>query len=354
MNKRPFLAYLPAVLAAIFFGISTPLVKILLGDVDPVVLAGLLYLGAGLGMLIFHAGRSLTQKRLINEAPLKRSDIWWLIGAVAAGGVLGPIAQMIGINLSPAATASLLLNFEAVATSLIAFLVFREHIGRRVWFGVLAITLASILLSLDFTSGWGFSLGSLLLLAACFFWGLDNNFTNRISAKDPTMIVLIKGLAAGSFSIILALILGKSLPGWTTILFGLLLGAVSYGVSVFLFVYSLRGLGAARTSAIFGMAPFIGVTLSFILFGADAAWNFFAALALMLLGVWLLVGEQHKHTHIHGAVDHDHRHRHDDGHHDHSHEIEPGGAHAHPHAHEQVEHEHPHSPDIHHKHQHQG
>ncbi len=356
MNRHPATIYLPAILAAIFFGISTPLVKLLLGDVDPVILAGLLYLGAGLGMLVFRVIRSGAKKQMTFEASLKRADFWWLAGAIVAGGVLGPIAQMIGINNSPAATASLLLNFEAAATSLIAFLFFREHIGRRVWLGLFIITIASILLSLDLSSGWGFSAGSLLLLAACLFWGVDNNFTNRISAKDPGTIVMLKGLIAGSFSIALALMLGKPLPSWQIVLFGLLLGAVSYGVSVMLFVYSLRGLGAARTSAIFSTAPFIGVTLSLIIFGINIAWTFYCALALMLSGVWLLVGEKHAHAHAHKAITHDHRHRHDDDHHDHEHDEAHARAdqsHSHVHAHEHQVHTHSHSPDIHHQHEHE-
>ncbi len=342
-------------LAAILFGISAPLSKLLVVDVDPIILAGLLYLGAGgaLGLL-------LIGQRLIgaqeSEARLDRDDVSWLIGAVLTGGVVGPILLLLGIRSTPAATASLLLNVEVVATGFIAFTLFRESVGKRAWMAISAVALGGILLSVNPSDGWGISGGALLILGACTAWGFDNNFTGHISLKDPKRIVAIKGLAAGSFSLLLGLLLARPIPSLLRVLYGLLLGTFSYGASIALFVHSLRRVGAARTGALFGMAPFVGVLLSVSIYRQWPEWTFFMALPLMILAAWLLSRENHSHEHIHAMTTHSHRHRHDDGHHEHDHDSaaasEQAVEHVHRHTHGETRHAHPHSPDPHHRHEH--
>jgi len=241
-----------------------------------------------------------------------------------------------------------------VATTAIAALVFKEAIGRRTGWAILCTTAASILLSLNPSGDWGISIGALGILAACVLWGIDNNFTRNISAKDPLTIVTIKGLSAGSFSLILALILRSPLPAFEVALRAMILGSISYGVSVVLFVRAMRGLGAVRTSALFSAAPLAGVILSLLLFREMPNVLFVVALPLMMVGTLLVLNEQHGHVHVHAAVAHEHRHQHADEHH--AHEI-PGDAaydqaHSHEHEHPQIEHEHGHRPDIHHRHSH--
>lgn len=352
-NER-VIPYLQVLLAAVFFGASAPLSKLLLGEIDPIVLAGLLYIGSGMGAgLVVLFRRSRGRGRV--EAGLQRRDLPWLLGAIITGGIAAPIILLFGLRDSPAATASLLLNFEGVATTLIAVLFFREAIGKRVGWAVGLITVAAILLTWNRTGTWGFSLGALGILVACIFWGMDNNFTRNISAKDPLMIVTVKGLSAGVFSILLALVLGRPLPGLISVLLSLLLGSISYGASIALFVYAMRALGAARTSALFGLAPFVGMALSLLLKLETFSLFFLISLPPMALGAWLLLSEEHVHAHLHPALIHEHRHTHTDGHHLHTHEKEPadpGLAHSHTHVHEEGIHTHPHSPDIHHRHEH--
>jgi len=343
---------LQALAGAALFGVSTPLAKLLLGQVAPVHMAALLYLGAGLGIALFKGARRLTG-RPEAEAPLSRGDLPWLVGAILAGGVAAPIVLMFSLRRTPAAAASLLLNFEGVATALLAALIFGEAIGTRVWWAIGAVTTASILLSWDASGGWGVSLGALGVLAACTLWGVDNNLTRNISAKDPMAVVMYKGLGAGAFSLMLGSVAGQPLPSLGIALAVLALGVVSYGASIVLYVLALRGLGAARTGALFGTAPFTGAVLSLVIFRASPGLLFAAAVPLMVAGAVLLLGERHHHAHAHEALDHDHRHRHDDAHHLHTH---PGmalhRAHVHPHRHDPITHAHPHVPDIHHRHRH--
>jgi drug/metabolite transporter (DMT)-like permease len=281
------------------------------------------------------------------EAGIRRPDVGWLAGAIITGGIIAPIVLMASLQVTPASTASLLLNFEGVATTLIALLFFRESISRRAFAAILAITLASIFLSTDFKSGMGFSLGALGILLACTLWGLDNNFTRNISAKDPLTIVAWKGLVAGTFSLLLGLFLGQQLPALRSILGILLLGFISYGLSTMLFIYSMRGLGASRTSALYGTAPLAGVILSILIFHDPITWSFILAAILMVAGALMLSSEEHAHFHIHMPVVHEHRHTHDEFHdHDNSQVT-----HAHEHEHPRTEHEHGHMPDIHHRHE---
>lgn len=341
-------------LAAALFGASAPLAKLLLGEIAPVTLAAFLYLGSGAASWIVVLLRRKESNGAQSEGALTRSDLPWLAGAIAAGGIIAPILSMLGLAHTPASTASLLLNFESVATTIIAIFFFKESIGKRALLAVSLITAAAILLS--WTSGqWGFSAGALAILGACFFWGMDNNFTRHISAKDPLLIVGFKGIISGSFSLILSLLLGNPLPSVGIALLAMLLGAVSYGLSIQLFILGLRQLGAARTSTLFGTSPFIGVLLSFVLFREMPQFLFWLALPLMLVGTWLMVNENHSHRHIHEAVTHSHPHAHPDPHHVHEHEpsqVLSNGMHTHLHTHTFLEHEHTHTPDLHHWHSH--
>jgi drug/metabolite transporter (DMT)-like permease len=261
---------------------------------------------------------------------------------------------MFSLRGSPAATASLLLNFEGVATTMIAALVFKEAIGRRAGLAILCTSVASILLSLNLNGDWGMSIGALGIVAACVLWGIDNNFTRNISAKDPLTIVTIKGLGAGSFSLLLALILRSPLPALAVALRAMILGGASYGLSVVLFVRAMRGLGAARTSALFSAAPLAGVLLSLLLFREIPSALFVMALPLMIAGTLLVLNDQHGHVHVHTPVAHAHRHQHTDEHHAHEipEDVAADQAHSHEHEHPQIEHEHGHMPDTHHRHLH--
>lgn len=352
MNRKHIYPIVQVLIAAILFGASAPLSKSLLGEIAPIPLAGLLYLGSGIGLLAIKVLERLFGKSTQREAQITRSDLPWLAGAILAGGVAAPITLMFSLNKTPAATAALLLNFEGVATTLLAGLVFKESISKKAWRAIGVITLASILLSVNLNATWGFSLGAVGILAACFLWGLDNNLTRNISARDPLVIVTIKGLAAGSFSLLLAWRIGDALPTINSIGGALLLGCVSYGFSIVLFIHGMRGLGAARTSALFGVAPLAGVLLSFLIFKESPGWLFAIALPLMVLGTLLLVNEQHQHDHMHEMTIHEHAHTHDDNHHTHEHEVLEGKKHSHQHQHDEITHEHDHMPDLHHRHSH--
>jgi drug/metabolite transporter (DMT)-like permease len=355
MKSGTFYPTLQALLAAILFGASAPLAKLLLGEIEPVLLAALLYLGSGFGLLAAQVFRKVGKPAGEAEAGLKKADLPWLTGAILCGGIAAPIVLMFSLRETPAATASILLNFEGVATTLIALIFFKEAIGRRAVGAIALITLASIFLTLNLKGGWGFSLGALGVLAACILWGMDINFTRNISAKDPLTIVTIKGLAAGTFSLILALMLGNRIPRLEILVEALVLGSLSYGLSIVLFVWAMRGLGAARTSAWFGTAPLVGVILSFVFFREAPGILFLIALPLMIVGAFLLLNEDHSHRHVHEPVSHEHRHHHDDGHHEHEHEIPALAAHhSHVHSHARQEHDHHHLPDTDHRHIHPG
>jgi drug/metabolite transporter (DMT)-like permease len=342
-----------ALLAAVLFGASAPLAKLLLGEVEPISLAAFLYLGSGIGVLLFKVLLRMNQSHTDNEAHVSRADAGWLAGAVLAGGVAAPILLLFSLRHTAASTASLLLNFEGTATTLIAVWVFKEPLSRPAIGAILGVTLASVLLSWDTSGQWGFSMGALGILGACVLWGMDNNLTRNISAKDPLVIVLVKGLGAGSFSLLLALGLEHTLPPLSIMLGALILGSLSYGLSIVLFIRAMRGLGAARTSVLFGTAPLVGVLVSFVMFQETLTPLFFVASPLMMAAALLLFREQHGHRHTHEVITHDHRHHHNDGHHTHNHpDISEGVVHSHLHTHERLEHEHPHLPDIHHRHTH--
>lgn len=355
MNKSKVYPIMMALLASILFGASAPITKILLGKIEPIPLASFLYLGSGVGLLVFQIVNLIIKKKVINEAPLKKKDFIWLVGAIITGGIIAPIILLNSLKITSASTASLLLNFEGVATTIIAIIFFKENAGKQILSAVVLITLASILLSWDFKHQWGLSIGSLGIILACFCWAIDNNFIRNISSKNPFCIVTIKGIVAGLFSLILATILKNQIPNLKIIIIAMIIGFFCYGLSIVLFVFAMRDLGSTRTSALFGTAPFIGSILSFILLGDIPNIMFFISLFIMIVGTVLLLKEEHLHNHIHELIEHEHRHNHDDGHHNHEHndkQIIVEGYHSHVHMHNAIEHTHPHLPDIHHRHVH--
>jgi len=342
-----------ALASAALFGASTPLAKLLLGQgVDPWLLAGLLYMGSGLGLGLALAGRRAL--RLPAEAPLRRADAPWLALVVLAGGVAGPLLLMIGLAATPAPAAALLLNLEGLATMAIAWVAFRENVDRRLLAGAAAILAGALVLSWQGGSGTGgLGLGALAIAGACAAWGVDNNLTRKLSAADPAQIAAIKGLAAGAVNLALALARGAQLPALPTIAVAGAVGFLGYGVSLALYVLALRHLGAARTGAYFATAPFLGAGLALVIFQTSPSIQLAAAAVLMGAGVWLHLTEQHAHEHEHAALEHEHRHVHD-AHHQHAHAAgdPPGEPHTHRHVHAPLRHTHPHYPDLHHRHGH--
>jgi drug/metabolite transporter (DMT)-like permease len=343
-----------AIGAAVLFGASTPIAKVLLGFTDRLLLAGLLYLGSGAGLAVVSAiGRVRVQGR--SEAPLRPADVPWLAAVVLFGGVLGPAFLVSGLALTPAAAASLLLNVEALATMAIAWVVFRENVDRRIFTGAMAILAGAVLLAWpkEGLGGTQLSWGSVLIILACLAWGIDNNLTRKLSGADPVQIAMIKGLAAGSVNLTLALAAGASLPEVGVIAGAAVVGFFGYGVSLVLFVLALRELGSARTGAYFSTAPFLGAVLALVLFGDPVTLPLVGAAALMGFGVYLHLSEVHTHEHVHEPIEHEHRHIHD-AHHQHDHAVgDPAGEpHSHWHRHDRLVHKHPHYPDMHHRHEH--
>ncbi|MEJ8840665.1 EamA family transporter [Ramlibacter sp. AN1133] len=337
--------------AALLFGAAAPLAKLLLDEVSPWLLAALLYLGSGLGLALW---RRLRGQPAVRLAP---GEARWLAGAVMAGGVAGPVLLMLGLAGLPASQASLLLNGEGVFTALLAWFAFRENVDRRVALGMGAIVAGGVVLAWpgEGSSG-GSARSALLVLAACLAWAVDNNLTRKVSLADATWIAMVKGLAAGTTNLVLALALGASWPPLPVVGAAGLLGLVSYGVSLVLFVVGLRALGTARTGAYFSVAPFFGTLLAVLLLDDALNWQLGAAAALMAAGVWLHLTERHEHRHAHVPMDHVHEHVHGAGdeHHEHAHvpPVPPGTRHSHLHHHEPLVHSHPHYPDAHHRHGH--
>jgi len=332
------------------FGASTPLAKLLGLNVPPMLLAGLLYLGSGVGLAIVRCVRDRGWQR----TGLTAREWPWLLGAVLFGGVLAPVALMFGLTRTAGATASLLLNLESVLTAVLAWLVFKENADRRIVIGMLAIVLGGIVLSWPqqqaSADDW---LGPLAVAFACLCWAIDNNLTRNVSASDALFIAGSKGLVAGVFNAGLALLIGAQLPAAATLGPILLVGFLGYGVSLVLFVLALRGLGSARTGAYFSTAPFLGAALSILILGESVSLWFLVAAALMAIGVWIHLMEHHAHEHQHEPLAHNHRHKHDE-HHQHEHDFEWDGSepHSHPHEHAPIRHSHAHFPDVHHRHKH--
>jgi drug/metabolite transporter (DMT)-like permease len=342
----------PALLAALLFGASTPLAKLLLRDVQPVLLAGLLYAGSGVGLGAWWLAKRLRPGDATAEAPLRRQDLPWLGGAVLAGGVLGPVLLMLGLASTPASSASLLLNLESVVTALLAWIVFRENVDIRIFLGMVAIVAGGVLLSWA-QAPTGLPWGAFAIAGACVCWAIDNNLTRVVSGGDPVQVAAIKGGVAGAINIGVALFIGQRFPDTAHVLSAGAIGLIGYGISLVAFVLGLRHLGAARTGAYFSTAPFVGAALSLILLHELPGPSFWIAGGLMALGAWLHISEHHEHEHMHAAMAHEHMHAHDE-HHQHAHEFPWDGRepHSHPHRHEPITHSHPHFPDIHHRHGH--
>lgn len=353
MNK----GVLHALAAAALFGASTPFAKLLSEDAAPVALAGILYLGSGLGLAAWLGWRRIARVPAPAAAGLTRQDLPWLAGAIVAGGVCGPVLLIWGLALVPASSASLLLNLEGVLTAVLAWFVFKENFDRRIALGMALIVAAGILLSLDQAAAGGFPLGVLAIAAACLCWAIDNNLTRKVAGADAVQIVALKGLAAGSVNLLIALAAGMPLPGPGATLAAGLVGFCGYGLSLVMFVIALRHLGTARTGAYFSAAPFAGAAMSLILLRETPGTAFWGAAALMAAGIWLHLTERHGHAHAHEALEHHHEHQHDelDEHHRHQHAYpwDPAKPHAHAHRHSRLRHTHEHYPDLHHRHRHE-
>jgi drug/metabolite transporter (DMT)-like permease len=343
-----------ALVAAALFGATTPLAKHFLGAMSPFMLAGLFYLGSGVGLAATMLVRRLVRKPSAqpHEAHFQRAELAWLGGAILAGGIAGPALLMFGLATTPAATSSLLLNLEAVFTAVIAWAVFRENVDGQVFAGMVAIVVGGGLLSWQPGSAT-LPAGALLIAAACLCWAIDNNLTRKVSTHDAVLLACVKGLVAGPVNLAIALLHGAALPPAGLLFAAMLTGFGGYGLSLVLFVVALRNLGTARTGAYFSVAPLFGVMLSLVLWPELPSALFWVAAAAMALGVWLHIRERHQHPHTHEALEHTHWHRHDE-HHRHEHDFSWDGRepHQHPHRHAPITHTHAHYPDIHHRHRH--
>ena len=344
-------AVLLAVLAAVLFGICSPVSKLLLTDLSPTFMAALLYLGAGVGMLLVHLAGKL-RKKSHSEAGMTRKELPYIIAMILLD-IGAPIFLMLGLSMTAASTASLLNNFEIVATSAIAMVFFKEPLGKRMWLAILLITISCIILTVEDFSSLSLSAGSVFVIAACLCWGIENNCTRMLSLKDPLQIVIVKGFGSGIGALLISVAVGGSAGSLIYILLALLLGFISYGLSIFFYIAAQRELGAARTSIYYAAAPFIGVLISWIVLRDAITGSFLIALAIMFTGTYFVLSEKHTHQHIHVEETHEHRHRHDDGHHTHQHDETVTGEHSHEHTHNATTHTHNHMPELHHQHKHE-
>jgi drug/metabolite transporter (DMT)-like permease len=343
-----------ALASAALFGASTPAAKLLVGTIDPFLLAGLLYCGAGIGVAVLRrAAPIITSESAPAQVALNAKDVPWLAGAIAAGGIAGPLLLMWGLTRATASAASLLLSLEGVATAVIAWFVFHENFDRRILFGFFCLMAGAAILSWSGTPTAQALSGPLAIVGACLAWGIDNNLTRKVSLADPLQIVELKGLIAGPFNVALGLWAGATLAPSPMWLVAGVIGFIGYGISLALYVLALRHLGAARTGAYFSTAPFVGAVVSIVLLGDHVTLGLIAAGALMGLGVWLHLSEHHEHAHTHEAMTHGHPHVHDEHHrHTHGPDDPPGEPHTHVHRHEPLVHAHAHTPDMHHLHRH--
>lgn len=345
-NKIFGIAY--AVLAAALYGVTAPASKFLLEKISPTFLAALFYLGAAIGagaLILIRKDKSGKQV----EASINKSDFSYTLAMILLD-IAAPILLMFGITKTTAANASLLNNFEIVATALIAIFVFKENIDRKIWVGIGFITLSVIILSVENLSSFQFSVGSLLVIGAAICWGIENNCTRMLSLRDPFQVVFIKGMGSGIGSLMIAFFMHEVSFQWLYILIALVIGFFSYGIGISIYINAQRILGAAKTSAYYAVAPFIGVTLSLIFFKTAITWNFSLGILLMLIGTYFVTFNNHDHIHVHQTLEHDHRHTHNDEHHNHTHDDLLEGEHSHIHVHEYLEHTHEHTEDLHHIH----
>ena len=342
--------------SALLFGAGTPLAKLLLDSVSPWLLAGLLYVGSGLGLTLYRQVRHLPTPRL------SRTEKAWMLAAVVCGGAMAPVLLMWGLSRLPASHVALLLNAEAVLTTLLAWALFKENLGTRIVLGMAAIVLGAVVLAWPSEGLGAVATASSVsiwpaaaVLVACGLWALDNNFTRKVALADASWVASVKGSVAGATNLVLAFALGASLPAWPLTAAAMAVGLLAYGVSLTLFVVGLRHLGASRAGAYFSVAPFVGGVMAVLLLAEPVSWPLAAAAALMALGVWLHLTEQHGHAHTHTALEHDHAHVHD-AHHQHAHDLAAGEfaarRHSHRHQHTPQQHSHGHFPDAHHQHRH--
>jgi drug/metabolite transporter (DMT)-like permease len=336
-----------AMLSALLFGAGTPASKWLLGAFEPLQLAGLLYLGAALGMTPV----ALLERRSAPPVCLDRANALRLAGAVLLGGVLGPVLLLLALRRSEAGSVALLLNLELAATAALGALWFREHLGARGWWGAAGVVLASIALAAG--GGWPGIGAAALTAAACVCWALDNHLTALIDGISAPRSTLVKGAVAGSVNLALGSAIAPLDLGAGHLAAALAIGALSYGVSILLYIRAAHELGATRAQSVFASAPFVGSALAFALLGESLGPKHAFAVALLLPSIAALVRSQHGHLHAHEPLVHEHSHRHDDGHHTHAHEGLPAETrHAHRHEHAGLRHAHPHWPDLHHRHSH--
>jgi drug/metabolite transporter (DMT)-like permease len=347
-HRRRFVGVAYAIGSAALFGVSTPFAKRLLPSVEPVLMAGLLYLGSGLGLAAYRIVRGAAA-----EARLARRDVPWLVAAIVCGGVIGPVLLMFGLSSTAASSASLLLNLEGVFTVLLAWFLFKENFDRRIAIGMALISGGAFTLSWVGRPALGVPWGGLAIMAACLAWAVDNNLTRHVSAADPVQIAMLKGLCAGAVNTGLAFSLGARLPRVGSLAAITVVGFLGYGVSLALFVLALRHLGTARTGAYFSLAPFLGAAVSIVWLHDSLSAGFVVATFLMAAGVWLHLSERHEHAHTHASMEHEHLHHHD-AHHQHRHRPDDpsGEPHSHRHRHAPMTHAHPHYPDLHHRHDH--
>ena len=336
--KRRNIATFFAILAAALYAINIPLSKILLQHISPTMMAAFLYLGAGAGLFLY----GLLSRSKEKQAPLTKAELPYTIGMVVLD-IAAPILLMFGLARTNAANASLLNNFEIVATALIAFFVFREALSKRLVLAIVLVTIASIFLSFEGAGSFRFNGGSLLVLAAACCWGLENNCTRMLSSKSSVQITTIKGIFSGLGSLVIALVLREPLPGFIWILAVLALGFVAYGLSINFYIQAQKDLGAAKTSAYYSIAPFLGVVFGMILPGEKPGLQFYAGLAVMIAATVLMVKDtiSLQHTHEHSHI-HTHPHRHGALEHTHAHSH----THTHTHVHGQQESDHSHSHDF--------
>jgi len=355
VRGKGWVGYGSALLAAALFGAAFPVVKGLLQGTDPLALAGLLYAASGIGLGAVRMLLSVFGRRERSEAPIRRGDLGWLAAAILSGGVVAPILALAGLDRTPAHVASLLLSTEALFTILLAIAFFGDFLVRKEIWGVAIILLGAALVAGGGGDAQGVIRweGPVLILLSTFCWGLDNNFTQRLSARDPLEIASLKGLAAGGVNLGLSALAGIPIPLGARVLgVSAILGFLSYGVSLVLFVGALRRLGSARTAALFATAPLFGVALAWALLAEVPTLLVAVGGLLILPGTGLLIRAEHSHQHAHAPLEHEHRHEHDE-HHRHDHEGEPGPEpHSHRHRHEAMEHEHAHVADLHHRHEH--
>jgi drug/metabolite transporter (DMT)-like permease len=349
MRVKEYRAIFFAITAAALYAVSSPVSKLLLKVIPPALMASFLYLGAGAGMLCV----SFLKQRVYgkkSEERLTRNELPYTIGMVVLD-IAAPIFLMFGLTMTTSANASLLNNFEIAATSLIALLIFKESISKRLWGAIFLITISSIILSFQDISSFSFSLGSIFVLLACICWGLENNCTRKLSVKDPLEVVVIKGIGSGTGSLIIALISGEKLNNFYYIIPALVLGFIAYGLSISLYIYAQRELGAAKTSAYYAVAPFIGAGMSLIIFREMPSISFIAALVIMAAGAYFASTES-KYFHTHSTMTHEHSHSHNDGCHNHVHADTIMGEHSHVHVHEGYTHYHKYKKGADHIHAH--